>query len=111
MARTLTPKDAYVLMEALVEQATGQNSLSVTSTADFVSAGELVMQTGLENTLNALSCVIGRLFVAVRPYNAKLGILTYIIIDTMGTRTSSPTICDLRLCRRLSFILPLGTFR
>lgn len=78
MARTLTPKDAHVLMEALVEQATGQASLGVTSTADFVSAGETVLQTGLENTLNAFATVIGRLFVAVRPYNAKLGILNRI---------------------------------
>lgn len=78
MARTLTPKDAYVLMEALVEQATGQNSLAVTNTSDFVSAGETVLQTGLENTLNAFAEVIGRLFVAVRPYDAKLGILNRI---------------------------------
>lgn len=78
MARTLTPKDAYVLMEDLVEQATGQNSLAVTNTSDFVSAGETVLQTGLENTLNAFATVIGRLFVAVRPYEAKLGILNSI---------------------------------
>lgn len=78
MARTLTPKDAYALMEALVEQATGQGSLAVTNSSDFVSAGELTLQTGLENTLNALACVIGRMFVAVRPYNAKLGILNTI---------------------------------
>lgn len=76
--RTLTPKDAYVLMEALVEQATGEASLAVTNTSDFVSSGETVLQTGLENTLNALACVIGRLFVAVRPYSAKLGILNSI---------------------------------
>lgn len=76
--RTLTPKDAYVLMEALVEQATGQASLAVTNTSDFVSSGETVLQTGLENTLNSLACVIGRMFVAVRPYNAKLGILNSI---------------------------------
>ena len=78
MARTLTPKDAYALMEALVEQATGQASLAVTNTSDFVSAGETVLQTGLENTLNALTAVIGRMFVAVRPYGAKLGILNTI---------------------------------
>lgn len=76
--RTLTPKDAYVLMEALVEQATGEASLAVTNTSDFVSSGETVLQTGLENTLNALACVIGRMFVAVRPYEAKLGILNSI---------------------------------
>lgn len=79
--RTLTPKDAYVLMEALVEQATGEASLAVTNTSDFVSSGETVLQTGLENTLNALACVIGRMFVAVRPYEAKLGILNSISTD------------------------------
>lgn len=76
--RPLTPKDAYVLMQTLVEQATGEASLAVTNTSDFVSSGETVLQTGLENTLNALACVIGRMFVAVRPYGAKLGILNSI---------------------------------
>lgn len=75
MARLLTPKDAHALMNALVQQATGESSLTVTSTADFVSAGELVMATGTENTLNALSIVIGRTMFAVRPYGAKLQII------------------------------------
>lgn len=75
MARLLTPKDAHALMNALVKQATGEQSVTVTSTSDFVSAGELVMATGMENTLNALSTVIGRTLVAVRPYGAKLGII------------------------------------
>lgn len=86
MARTLTPNDAYALMNALVEQATGQSNLSVTNTSDFVSAGELVLSTGIENTLNALSTVIGRTFVAVRPYGAKLGILNTISTDGYTNR-------------------------
>lgn len=86
MARTLTPKDAYALMNALVEQATGQTSLSVTNTSDFVSAGETVLATGIENTLNALATVIGRTFVAVRPYGAKLGILNTISTDGYTNR-------------------------
>ena len=75
MARTLTQKDAYALMNALVAQATDESSLSVTNASDFVSAGELVMQGGTENVLNALSMVLGRTLFAVRPYGAKLQII------------------------------------
>lgn len=75
MARTLTPLDAHALMNALVAQATGQTSVTATDTSSFVSAGEMVLATGMENTLNALSLILGRTLVAVRPYGAKLNIL------------------------------------
>ena len=78
MARTYTPKDAYSLMNALVKQATGQQSVTATDTSSFVSAGELVMATGTENVLNALSILIGRTFMAVRPYGAKLQLINAI---------------------------------
>ena len=86
MPRTLTPKDAYSLMNALVKQATGNASLTVTNTSDFVSAGETVLATGYENTLNALATVIGRTFVAVRPYSAKLNILNAISTEGFTNR-------------------------
>ena len=72
MAHTFTPQDAYALMGALVAQATGESSITVFDTDSFVSAGELVLSTGTENTLNALSIIMGRTFVAVRPYKARL---------------------------------------
>lgn len=78
MARTYTPEDAYSLMNALVKQATGQQSVTATDTSSFVSAGELVMATGTENVLNALSILIGRTFMAVRPYGAKLQLINAI---------------------------------
>lgn len=62
-------------MNALVEQATGQASITVTDTSSFVAAGELVLASGVENTLNALSLVLGRTMMAVRPYGAKLGMI------------------------------------
>lgn len=80
MARTLTPVDAHALMNALVKQATGQQQITAVDTSSFVSAGELVLSTGVENTLNALSLIIGRTFMAVRPYEAKLR-----IIDAINT--------------------------
>lgn len=86
MARTLTPKDAYVLMNALVYQATGQANVTATDTSTFVSAGELVLATGMENTLNALSLVLGRTLVAVRPYSAKLSMINALNTGTFSHR-------------------------
>lgn len=73
MARTLTPVEAYALMDELRAQATGQKTLTGVNASNFVSVGEDVLATGFENTLNALSLVLGRTIVAVRPYSSKFG--------------------------------------
>lgn len=79
MARTLTPRDISALMNAVVKEATGQTgTLTAENLSDFVSVGETVLATGIENTLNALSLVIGRTIVAVRPYDAKLKLISAI---------------------------------
>lgn len=80
MARTLTPQDAYAIMNELVHEATGASNLSAVDTSSFVSCGETVLATGMENTLNALSLVLGRTLMAVRPYSGKLNIIN--AIDT-----------------------------
>lgn len=72
MARNLTPKDAHALMNLLVAQATGQQNISVVDTSTFVSAGEKVLATGMENVINSLNLVLGRTLVASRPYAQKL---------------------------------------
>ena len=73
MARALTAQDAHVLMNALVKEATGGNSsIQAVNASNFVSAGETVLATGVENTLNSLGLVLGRRFMAVRPYRARL---------------------------------------
>ena len=75
MARTLTPLDCYALINAIAKEATGQEStLQAIDSSSFVSVGESILRTGTENTLNALSMVLGRTFMAVRPYEAKLRI-------------------------------------
>ena len=62
-------------MEELVKEATGQNNIGSVNSSNFVSAGEMVLATGTENTLNALSLIIGRTLIAVRPYKAKLALI------------------------------------
>lgn len=78
MARDLTPRDAHALMNSLVKQATGQQAITVVDSSTFVSAGEMLLATGTENVLNALGIVMGRTFMAVRPYNAPLRLINAI---------------------------------
>ena len=79
MARSLTPRDCHALMNLLVKEATGQDAtLQAVDASTFVSCGEAVLASGTENTVNALSLVLGRTAMAVRPYGAKLNILNRI---------------------------------
>lgn len=76
MSRTLTPKDAASIMNALFKEATGQTaSLTAEDISGFISAGEQVLATGIENTLNKLSMVCIRSMAKVRPYKAKYNLI------------------------------------
>lgn len=77
MARVLTTKDAYSIINLLAAEATGQNaSIQAVDPSTFVSVGETILASGVENTLNSLALVLGRTFMAVRPYQAKLRIIS-----------------------------------
>lgn len=77
--RVLTPKDCYALINAIAAEATGRDgSITAVDSSTFVSVGESIMRTGTENTLNAISLVLGRTFMAVRPYEARLRIVNAI---------------------------------
>lgn len=87
MARNLKPTDAHLIMNLLVKEATGQDStIQVVDSSSFVSAGETVLATGVENTLNALSIIIGRTLMAVRPYKAKLAIINALNTEEYTSR-------------------------
>lgn len=75
MAKALTPQDCYQIMNLIARQATGQSSLQATDASSFVSVGETVLATGMENVFNALNIVLNRLIVASRPYSAKLRLM------------------------------------
>ena len=72
MANTLTPRDVYALMNNIVKQATGQDTLKAVDTKSFVSVGETLLRTSPENTLNAISTVLADTIFSVRPYRGKL---------------------------------------
>lgn len=72
MANTLTPIDAYALINSIAAQATGQQAITATDTSTFVAVGEILLRTGTENTLNAISTVLAETIFSVRPYKGKL---------------------------------------
>ena len=75
MARVFTPVDGHTIMNLLYKQATGLDNLSVVDSSSFVSAGETVLNTGMENVLNSLSIVLNDLILGVRRYGARMRIV------------------------------------
>lgn len=68
---TMGVEDAYALIAELHLQATGQKVLTPVSLVDFISVAQATLQNGYEPVLNAISQIVGRTLVAVRPYYRK----------------------------------------
>lgn len=62
---------AYSIMNSIHAQATGTSTVAPINHDQFVSVAQKVLASGYENTLNAISVVLGRTMVAVRPYSRK----------------------------------------
>ena len=79
----MTKEQAYTLIAALHQQATGKAALTPTNLSDFISVAQSTLQAGYEQTLNAITQVVQRTIVAVRPYDAKFSGLE-LTADTWG---------------------------
>ena len=76
MANTLTPTDVYGIVNAMSAEMFGQNStLTAFNTSTFSTVGEAMLRTSYENTVGALSAVIGRTIISARPYRGKFRII------------------------------------
>lgn len=74
MARTLTPKDGRALMVELYKLAIGKG-ITILNTSDFVSAGETVLRTGMENVYNSLNMLCCNMVIAGRAYTQKVKLM------------------------------------
>lgn len=73
MARAMTSQDVHAVVNLIVKELSGQDgTIQTVNSSNFVSVGESIMSYPQENVYNALSIVMGRTLVAVRPYRAKL---------------------------------------
>ena len=68
---TMSFNDVSTLLNSLVTQATGQQALTPTTTAEFVSVGQSALKMGYDPILNAISQVLSRTIFSTRPYLAK----------------------------------------
>lgn len=64
-------EQAYALVAELHEQATGQKAVAPVDLTSFISVAQATLAAGYEPVLNAISQVIGKTLVAVRPYSRK----------------------------------------
>lgn len=67
-----TPQDAYTLINEVAKQATGRGNLTAIDTSSFISVGETLLRTGVENTLKALSTVFANSYFSNESYTGKL---------------------------------------
>ena len=76
MARAMTPQDCHVIVNLIAKEISGQNStIQQVNSSNFVSVGETILASSKENVYNALSTVLGRTLVAVRPWKAPLWLI------------------------------------
>lgn len=76
MARALTPQDCHVIVNLIAKEISGQDAtITQVDSSNFVSVGETILASSKENVYGALSAVLGRTLVAVRPYKAPLWII------------------------------------
>lgn len=75
MAKTLTPKSCYALVNSIAHQLLGDQALTATTLTDFVSVGEQILTQTHENILNAISIVGIKTVISNRPYKSKLALI------------------------------------
>ena len=68
---TMTFQQIATVLNSIVHQATGQNTLTPTNTAEFVSVANTALSLGNDVVMNAISSVLSRTIFSIRPYSAK----------------------------------------
>lgn len=73
----LSVEQAYTLVAELHEQATGQKAIAPVDLTSFISVAQATLAAGYEPVLNAISQVINKTLIAVRPYSRKFAGMEY----------------------------------
>ena len=70
---TMTFEDASAILNNIRQQVTGQASLAPVNTAEFVSVGTTLLQSGYDPVLNAITQMVTKTIFSIRPYSRKFG--------------------------------------
>lgn len=64
-------EQANLLLADLHEQMTGQKTIAPVDLSDFVSLAQSTLRSGYDPIMNAISQMVGKTIIAVRPYDSK----------------------------------------
>lgn len=67
----MTIEQASTLLAAIHDQVTGETTLAPTNVSDFVSVAQATLLAGYDTVLGAITQVISKTLIAVRPYDRK----------------------------------------
>lgn len=68
---TMNFQQIATVLNSIVHQATGQNVITPTNTAEFISVANTALSLGNDVIINAISSVLSRTIFSIRPYSAK----------------------------------------
>jgi len=70
---TMSFEDASAILNNIRQQVTGEASLAPVNTAEFVSVGTTLLQSGYDPILNAITQMVTKTIFSIRPYSRKFG--------------------------------------
>ena len=70
-ADVFRPKDVYTIVNAVLQDVTGQRTLTAVDTSSFINVGQMCLSTSKEGTLQALSNMVARTVITSRAYTGR----------------------------------------
>ena len=70
---TMSFEDASAVLNNIRQQVTGVASIAPVNTAEFVSVGTTLLQSGYDPVLNAITQMVTKTIFSIRPYSRKFG--------------------------------------
>lgn len=70
---TMTFEDASAILNNIRKQVTGEVLLAPVNTAEFVSVGTTLLQSGYDPVLDAITQMVTKTIFSIRPYSRKFG--------------------------------------
>lgn len=77
MPTVFKPTDVYLTMRALANQATGRSDIEVVDHNSFIDAGTITLETGVDNVIESVAKLIGRVYFDGRPYTGKVNLINF----------------------------------
>lgn len=79
--KPLTPVEAYAVINELSKQALGEKAVTAVDAKNFVSVGDQILATGVDNVINSISILVTRVVNKSRAYT---GTFASIMTDASG---------------------------